>query len=256
MERKERQIVVVESPAALAEAAAALFVALAAHVIQDSGRFSVALSGGTTPKSLYAMLASDCYAGRVDWSRVQLFWGDERCVPSDDPLSNYRMVRETLIDHVPIPDENVHRIRGEDDPTSAAAAYEGKLRNFFGISVGPPMRSARFDLVLLGMGRDGHTASLFPGVAAVSEQKRWVMEVSVADESMKRITCTPVVFNTAASVVFLVAGASKGATLRQVLEGPHQPLVLPAQVIAAVGGSARWFVDADAASSLRHRAQR
>ena len=246
----EVQIKVVQNSDAVAQVAAERFVTVAAEAIREFGRFHVALSGGTTPKSLYATLSSDHYAARVDWSRVHLFWGDERCVPPDDPLSNYRMVRETLIDRVALPEENVHRIRGEDDPAVAAAAYERELRNVFGTPVGPPARGARFDLVLLGMGADGHTASLFPGLTAVSEQERWVTAAYVAEGAMWRVTCTPVIFNTAAEVLFLVVGSGKAAKLRQVLEGPHQPAVLPAQVIATVDGNVCWLVDADAATHL------
>lgn len=250
METTEVHIKVLRNSDALVEVAAERFVALATEAIRAYGHFHVALSGGTTPKSLYAMLATDRYAARVDWSRVHVFWGDERCVPPADPMSNYRMVRETLIDHVTLPDEHVHRIRGEDDPAAAAASYERELRNVFRTPVGPPMHGARFDLVLLGMGANGHTASLFPGLTAVSEQERWVTAAYVAEVSMWRVTCTPVVFNTAAAVVFLVVGPDKAAMLRQVLEGPHQPAVLPAQVIAPGDGSVCWLLDADAGTNL------
>jgi 6-phosphogluconolactonase len=235
---------------ALVTVAADRFVALAAAAIRAYGRFHVALSGGTTPKGVYQMLATERYAARVDWSRVHLFWGDERCVPPRHPMSNYRMVRETLIAHVTLPADHVHRVRGEDDPGAAAAAYERELRNVFRIPAGPPMPGAGFDLVLLGLGLDGHTASLFPGLTAVSEQERWVTAAYVAEVSMWRVTCTPVVFNTAAQVVFLVVGPGKAAMLRQVLEGPHRPALLPAQVIAPSDGSVCWLVDADAGATL------
>jgi 6-phosphogluconolactonase len=244
------QVQVLPTPGALVTVAADRFVALAAAAISAYGRFHVATSGGTTPKRLYETLATDRYAARVDWSRVHLFWGDERCVPPTDPSSNYRMARETLIDHIAVPDENIHRIHGEDDPAAAAAAYERELRNVFRIPAGPPMPGARFDLVLLGLGLDGHTASLFPGLTAVSEQERWVTAAYVAEVSMWRVTCTPVVFNTAAEVVFLVVGPDKAAMLRQVLEGPHQPALLPAQVIAPSDGSVCWLLDADAGANL------
>lgn len=244
------QIKALQNRDALVQIAAERFVASAVEAIRTHGRFHVALSGGTISKSLYAMLATRHYAARIDWSRVHLFWGDERCVPPADSMSNYRMARETLIDHVALPDENVHRIRGEIAPAAAAAAYELELRNVFGTPVGPPKYGARFDLVLLGMGVNGHTASLFPGLAAVSEQERWVTAAYVAEVSMWRVTCTPVVFNTAAEVVFLVVGSDKAATLRQVLEGPRQPAVLPAQAIAPADGSVWWLLDADAGAAL------
>lgn len=241
---------VLQTTDALVEDAAERFVVSAAGAIAAYGRCHVALSGGTTPKSLYAMLATEHYVARVDWSRVHVFWGDERCVPPAAPMSNYRMARETLLDHVAVPAAQVHRIRGEDAPAAAAAAYEGELRNLFHTPAGPPMRGTGFDLVLLGVGTDGHTASLFPGSTAISEQERWVTAAYVEDVSMSRVTCTPVLFNRAAAVVFLAVGSGKAAMLRQVLEGPHQPLRFPAQVIAPRDGSVNWLLDADAAANL------
>lgn len=219
-----------------------LIRAAAEQVVQIAakGKCSLALCGGGTPKPLYALLAKE---QRVDWSRVHIFWGDERCVPPDDPQSNYRMVKETLLDAAVIPPSNIHRIHGEDEPEQAAAAYEQELRRFFG-------DSARFDLVLLGMGNDGHTASLFPGTAAVTERKRWVMAQYVEHVSMWRITLTPVAINAARNVMFLVSGAQKDDRLRQVLEGPRQPEVLPAQAIQPVSGRLLWFVDQAAASNF------
>jgi len=231
---------------ALMEAAAEGFVGAAAAAVRARGRFAVALAGGATPRRLYALLASPPYASRVDWARVHVFWGDERCVPPDDPMSNYRMACVALLAHVPLPAENVHRIRGEDDPDAAAAAYERELREAF---AGPPV--ARFDLVLLGMGGNGHTASLFPGGAAIHETERWVMADYVAEMSMWRVTLTPVVINAAAEVVFLVSGPEKAATLKRVLEGPYQPDALPAQVVAPAAGRLRWLVDTAAAAALR-----
>jgi 6-phosphogluconolactonase len=250
MEMTRVQIKVLQNHDALVQNAAERFVASAVDAIRAHGRFHVALSGGRTPKSLYALLATDRYAARVDWPRVHVFWGDERCVPPADPMSNYRMVRETLIDRVPLPAENVHRIRGEDDPVAAAAVYERELRHVLGTSAGPPTPDARFDLILLGMGDDGHTASLFPGLTAVGEHERWVMAQYVAAVSMWRVTCTPVLFNAAAAVVFLVSGREKAETLRQVLEGPYQPELLPAQVVAPRDGSVCWLLDAAAAANL------
>lgn len=246
----EVQIKVVRNSDAVVQVAAERFVKLTAEAIREFGRFHVALAGGTTPTCLYAMLSTDHYAARVDWSRVHLFWGDERCLPPDDPMSNYRMVCETLINRVAPPHKNVHRIRGEDDLAVAAAEYERELRSVFGTPVGPPRHGARFDLVLLGMGADGHTASLFPGLTAIGEKEKWVTAAYVAEVKMWRVTCTPVVFNSAAEVLFLVIGSDKAAMLRQVLEGPRQPAVLPAQVIATVGGNVCWLIDADAAADL------
>jgi 6-phosphogluconolactonase len=234
-------------------AAAERFVSVVTQAIHASGRFVVALAGGSTPKRLYALLATPEYADRVDWSRTHIFWGDERCVPPDDPASNYRMTREVLLDRVPVPQANIHRIRGEDEPARAAAAYEGELRETFATPAGPPSRvpGRRFDLVLLGMGDNGHTASLFPGLAAVRERERWAVAEYVAEVSMWRVTLTPPVFNAAAHVVFLVSGANKAAMLQRVLEGPSEPEVLPAQAIAPSEGTLDWLVDAAAAARLR-----
>lgn len=233
---------------ALVRAEAERFVKLAEDAIAARGRFLVALSGGNTPKPLYELLATPPYAGQIDWSRVHLFWGDERCVPPDHPDSNYRMTREALIDRVPIPPENVQRIRGEDDPSQAAAAYERTLRDYFGPD-DPPARS--FDLVLLGMGPDGHTASMFPGTAAPTEARRWAMAVHIErPRDMWRVTLTTVVLNAAADVTFLVAGADKAPRLHEVLEERSERPV-PAQRIQPARGSVHWMIDRAAAAQLR-----
>jgi 6-phosphogluconolactonase len=239
----------------LAHAAAEHFVALAGEAISRQGRFAVALAGGSTPKSAYALLAIGEFAGRVDWSRVHVFWGDERRVPPDHPDSNYRMAREALLDHVPLPAENVHRMRGELEPSQAADEYEAALRAFFSPSsedqeAKGERHIARFDLFLLGMGDDGHTASLFPGTAAIREQTRWVMAHFVEKLDTWRITLTPAVINAAANVTFVVSGSGKAERLRQVLTGPYQPDLLPAQIVNPDDGRLRWLVDRAAASSL------
>jgi 6-phosphogluconolactonase len=231
--------------------AAEHLVRLASEAVVKNGRFVIALSGGSTPRSLYVLLASERYMRLIEWSRVHLFWGDERCVPPDDPRSNYRMAREALLDAVPLPLGNIHRIRGEDDAEVTAAAYERELRAFFGNTGedGPPR--VGFDLVLLGMGGDGHTASLFPGMAAVTEQVRWTMAQHVESTSPWRITLTPVVINAAKHIYFIVSGTEKSERLRQVLEGPIQPEALPAQVIKPVDGQLIWLVDEGAARFLK-----
>ncbi len=240
---------------ALMHAAAELWVSAAASAIAASGRFAVALSGGATPRGLYRLLADDPYASGVDWSCVHVFFGDERCVPPDDPASNYRMAREALLARVPIKEEAVHRIRGEDEPAAAAAAYERDLRAAFATPDGPPRLSpgSRFDLVMLGLGEDGHTASLFPGTAALRESARWVVAVHPAGLPTARVTLTPAVINAASDVVFLVSGRARAATLRRVREGPRQPAALPAQIIAPRAGRLRWLVDAGAAAETELR---
>jgi 6-phosphogluconolactonase len=235
------------TPERLADAVARHIVARAAGAISATGRFTLALAGGSTPGAAYARLATGDLAHRVDWGLVHVLWGDERCVPPDDPRSNYRMAKEPLLDRVPIPAHQIHRIRGEDDPEKAAAEYERELRALLGA-----LNEVKgLDLVLLGMGEDGHTASLFPGQAAVHETARWVVAVPAPEATMWRITLTPAVLNTARNVTFVVSGASKAQRLQQVLQGPFTPEVLPAQAIRPLRGRLTWMVDEAAAGRLR-----
>lgn len=237
----------------LADAVAHLFVSAASDAIDARGRFVVSLSGGSTPRSVYERLAAEPCASRVDWSRVHILWGDERCVPPDHESSNYRMALEALLDHVPVPQANVHRIRGEDDPAEAALAYERLLRELLRTPIGPPQTAPgfRFDLVLLGLGEDGHTASLFPGSASLEVHDRWVVADYVRPVSMWRVSLTATVINAAAQVVFVVSGGAKAAIVRQVLEGPAQAHELPAQLIVPAAGHLLWFLDTAAAEGLQ-----
>ena len=235
---------VLPDPPALAEAAARLVVEHARAAIDARGQFSLVLSGGSTPRELHQRLASPPLVDQVSWSRVHVFFGDERCVPPDDERSNYHMAVETLLSRVAIPPAQVHRMRGELPPAAAAEAYADELRAFFG--AGP----ARLDLVLLGMGDNGHTASLFPGLSAVHEAERWVVAEYVPEVGMWRLTLTPVVLNLAREVAFLAAGAAKASMLRQVVEGDYEPHRLPAQVIRPTLGEVIWLVDAAAAAEL------
>ena len=234
----------------LAHAAAEHFCARANAAMSEHGQFTVALSGGSTPRTLYSLLATRHFAAQVDWPHVYVFWGDERCVPPGHLESNYRMARETLLDHVPIPPFNIHRIPCEQEPEQAAITYERTLRTFF---VGNVRKEKSplpcFDLVLLGMGDDGHTASLFPGSAALDEPTRWVVAHYVSKLGAWRVTLTPVVINAAAHVTFLVSGADKAERLREVLTGPYQPDVLPAQIIRPTRGRLVWLVDAAAVAT-------
>jgi 6-phosphogluconolactonase len=225
---------------------------LAIQAISERGRFTLSLSGGNTPRPVYARLATTGYRGRIDWPKVQIFFGDERCVPLDDSRSNYLMVRTALLDQVPLPADNIHRIRGEKVPEKAAADYNEALQRIFGgdpVTGGPPPEG--FDLILLGMGDNGHTASLFPGLAAVTEPRRWVMAQYVEVVGMWRVTMTPVIINTARQVLFLVSGAQKAEMLQRVLEGPYQPVVLPSQIIKPASGELYWLLDQPAAAKLR-----
>lgn len=224
-------------PAAAARSAAGLIVEAAKKAVAAHGRFLLVLSGGSTPRALYALLAH----APVPWERVHVFWGDERCVPPDHPDSNYRMARESLLDRVPIPAGNVHRLEGEDpDPGAAAARYAEEIRRFF--APDPP----RFDFVLLGLGPDAHTASLFPGSEAL-ESRSWVGAPWVEKLAAYRLTLTPVLLNRAAQVVFLVAGRDKAAAVEAVLQGTGSPREIPARAIQPEEGRAIWLLDAAAA---------
>jgi 6-phosphogluconolactonase len=231
----------------LMRAAADEVVRRAEEAVREHGRFAWALSGGSTPRGLYRLLASPPHRDRMPWSAVHVFWGDERHVPPDHPDSNFRMAREAMLDRVPLPAANVHRIRSEEpDAAGAAELYEAELRDFF-------QRAPRFDLVLLGLGKDAHTASLFPGGAAVRESERLVVAViapGVESQHTFRITFTPPVLNHARLCVFLVSGEDKAEPLRAVLEGPRDPERYPAQIVE--GGCLRclWMVDRAAARLL------
>jgi 6-phosphogluconolactonase len=228
------------TPETLADAVARHVVARAAEAISATGRFTLTLAGGSTPRAAYSRLATgDWQLATGDWRLVHMLWGDERCVPPDDLRSNYRMAKEALLDRVPIPADQIHRIRGEDDPEKAAAEYERTLRALLG--------SEGLDLVLLGLGEDGHTASLFPGQAAVHETTRWVVAVPAPDGTMWRVTLTPPVLNAARNVTFVVSGAAKAQRLAQVLQGPFTPDILPAQSIRPTQGRLTWMVDEAAA---------
>ena len=233
--------------AALSRAAAQFFSDLAAVCAKERGRFSVALSGGSTPKSLYAMLADAAFRDAIPWPQVHFFWGDERCVPPDDPESNYRMVREALLSRVPIPESSVHRMKGEDpDPQHAALEYEAELRRFFHPA---PGQFPRFDLVLMGLGEEGHTASLFPGSPALREHERLVVAPYVEKLHGFRITMTLPVLNAGANVLFLVAGEKKADILKTVLLERDS---LPAQLVRPREGRLLWFADAAAADKVLH----
>ena len=236
------EIQVLPDPAAVARAAADRFVAAAAEAIAARDAFTVALAGGSTPKAMYELLAGDGYRSRVDWPRVEVFFGDERCVPPDHPESNYRAAREALLSKVPIPGDNVYRMRGEDDPERAAKAYGLMLKEKFA--------DGGLDLTLLGMGDDGHTASLFPGTPAVREREHRVVaqfvERSTTGRSW-RVTMTAPFLNRSGRVLLLVAGKSKAARVAEVMEGDPDPDRLPVQLIDAGQTRVTWLIDAAAA---------
>jgi 6-phosphogluconolactonase len=240
-----RNIEIVATAADLFHAAAEEFVSVARAAIGAQGRFAVALSGGSTPKGLYSLLATN-YSGFA-WSRVFLFFGDERHVPPTDPESNYRMVNESLLVKIAIPPENVFRVLAENpDADAAASNYETQLRRFFELK---PGELPRFDLILLGVGPDGHTASLFPDSAALDEQSRLVVANWVEKFNSHRITFTFPVLDRAAEVMFLASGADKADMLHQVLEGKNIPS-FPSQRVQPTDGKLLWMLDEAAAAKL------
>jgi len=234
---------------ALFHAAAEKFVAAAEAAIAARGFFSVALSGGSTPKALYQLLTTEPYARRVAWDKVEWFFGDERSVGPDDPESNYRMAREAMFAALPIAPERVHRIRGEsENPTEAAADYAAELGKVLAASdTGKP---PAIDLVLLGIGNDGHTASLFPFTKALHERSKWAVPNDVPQLNTRRYTLTLPVLNAASCVLFLITGVGKAKVLQEVLHGPREPERLPSQSIVPDRGELLWHVDRAAASRL------
>lgn len=244
-----RFVKVLDDQEALSRAAAAKFVLRAREAIEERGRFSVALSGGSTPRSVYRLLGEQ-YEDAVDWEKVVALIGDERNVPPDHEESNYRMALERLLAQVPIPHENLVRFRTENGPEAAAEAYEEEVRERFALG---PSEMPRFDLVLLGLGTDAHTASLFPGTKALAETRRIAVANWVEKLATWRVTLTVPAINHARRIVFLVSGPDKVEPLRSVLEGPRDPERLPAQLIAPAKGEVHWLVDRVAAAGLTDR---
>ena len=233
---------------ALSQAAAQQFTQIAQKAVTQRGRFLAALAGGGTPEPLYRLLSQEPYRTAVPWANTHLFWGDERLVPPNADGSNYGQVEELLLRHVPIPAANVHRAKGECDPKTAVADYRQQLQ-FLARS---DRRWPRLDLALMGMGSDGHTASLFPGPIADDENEEPVVLANADYDGRpsQRVTLTPLVFNDARHVLFLVTGQKKAETLTAVLQGPSQPEKWPAQRIQPQQGALTWLVDDDAAANL------
>ena len=229
---------------ALSQAAAELFAVQSRQASLICGRFSVALSGGETPRRMYEILASEPFRERIHWDEVHIFWSDERCVAADDPRNNALMAHLSFLDRVPIPPENVHPISCSSDPQQAALDYESELKHFFSTS------NPNFHLVLLGLGSNGHIASLFPHTEVLNETKRWVSAVYVEELGMSRVTFTAPFINQASQVIFLVSGADKAQVLEDVLEGSYQPNELPAQLIRPDGKHPIWLVDKAASHKL------
>lgn len=228
----------------VADRAARWMIDLGQICLQRTGRFSIALSGGSTPDLLYELLASQ-HQTALDWSKVHLFWGDERCVPPDHPQSNFCGFNERFIRRLPQDNQPVyHRMKGELPPLAAATEYEADLRSYFGMM---DSDAHSFDLTLLGMGEDGHTASLFPGTQAVHENQKWVVAHYIQKLDTWRLSLTPAILNQSAEILILVTGKAKAKTLEKVLHGPYQPDLFPIQVIQPRSGEVRWLLDRDAA---------
>jgi 6-phosphogluconolactonase len=245
----ERRIQVLDDAQSLYVCAAEEIAHIAGEAICTHGEFRLCLAGGSTPAATYELLATR-FSHSIDWSEVQFFWGDERCVPPDDPASNFGMVHRTLLAALPLRPEQVHRMVGEAPPSQGAELYEQELRRAFSLAVG---EFPRFDLVLLGLGENRHTVSLFPGSAALRETRRLVLAVDVNAQVRDRITITPPVINRAQRVMFLVAGDAKAEAVRDVLAGPHDPDRFPAQIVAPSDGETVWLADRAAARLLPKR---
>jgi 6-phosphogluconolactonase len=234
---------------AIAKRAAQEFVQAATQAVSEKGSFHVALTGGSTPKPLYSLLSTDAaLRAQLPWDKMAVFFGDERSVGPDHPDSNFRMANEALLSKVPLKPEQIFRMKGEyKDTEKAAQEYEQALRSSFKIGEG---QFPRFDLVFLGMGNEGHTASLFPGTKALHETRRFALCNWVGKLYTNRITLTAPVINNAARVIFMLAGADKALALKGVLEGPYEPDQLPAQMIQPSNGKLLWLVDTIAGGML------
>jgi 6-phosphogluconolactonase len=245
---KQREVYILKDNAAIARRAAEEFVKLAQSAVQQHGSFSVALSGGSTPKLLYSLLATDAdLRAKVPWDKMQLFFGDERHVGPDDPQSNFKMAAESMFNKALKP-EQIHRMKGEyPDAEKAAQEYEQDLRTHFHLQ---DKELPRFDLVLAGMGDEGHTLSLFPGTKALNPEGRAVVHNWVGKLDTDRITITAPTANNAAMILFMVAGKDKSPALKSVLEGPYEPEQLPAQLLQPTNGKLVWLVDEAAGSML------
>ena len=215
-----------------------------AKTVDQQDFFTICLSGGSTPKKVYTLLTSSKLKHKIDWSKIHFFWGDERYVPFADEKNNAKMAFDNLLDHVPVLKENIHVMRTDIDPTASAIEYEKILHGYF------PDKNKTFDLVMLGIGDNAHTLSLFPGYDVVNEKKKWVSSFYLTEQEMYRITLTAPVINAAGMVVFLVSGADKAGALQHVLAGEHEPDLYPSQIIQPYNGELFWWVDEAAAADL------
>lgn len=239
------QLIITKNPTDLAKTAADFIAKRIKDVLKKQDRFTIALSGGSTPKALHELLAKSPYREQIPWAQLHVFWGDERYVPIDDEQSNAGMAYDTLLGHVYTPEDQIHVWRTELEPDAAAADYDRVLHDYFGEG-----NDTTFDLVLLGMGDDGHTLSLFPGTEVVHEKTAWTKAYFLTQQNMYRLTLTAPIVNRAACVLFLVAGPKKAEPLKEVLEGDYNPDKYPSQEIKPADGDLVWMVDEKAAALL------
>jgi len=245
----ERQIIILDTAEELFVRAAEEIAHVAGEAICMHGEFNLCLTGGTTPERTYDLLATR-FELSVDWKEVQFYWGDERCVPPDDPASNYAMANRTILGKLKIKPDQIHRIRGEDKPDDAAHEYEAELRSRLNLE---DREFPRFDLMLLGLGTNCHMLSLFPGNPALHEQDRLVVPVEVEDKIRHRVTMTAPVMNNSARIMFLISGENKAAAVKRVLEETDDPKRVPAHLVAPKDGVVIWMMDKAAASKLSKR---
>lgn len=236
---------VLEDQEALGHAAVEMFILLAETAMIAHNRFPVAFSGGSTPRGFYTLLGSSSYRNSVDWKRAHVFWVDERCVPRYHAESNFKLVFDTVLSKIPLASENIHRVRGEEGPERAARAYEQEICLFFGTAAIPV-----FDLIVLGAGADGHTASLFPGSTTLQEKGRLAVPVFFEAPKVSRVTLTLPVLNHAAQVLFLASGREKAGIVREIMEEGN-PRNYPAGLVMPVNGGLTWFIDREAAEKLK-----
>ncbi|MFI5154933.1 MAG: 6-phosphogluconolactonase [Chitinophagales bacterium] len=236
---------VYDSPEQMSAAAASWICSLIGDTLKRKKRFSIVLSGGNTPKSVYQLFASSPLRESIEWNRLDFFWGDERFVPFEDERNNARMAYDMLLNHIQVSANQVHPMRTDIPPNASVAHYEKILKDYF-----EETRDKGFDLVLLGMGDDGHTLSLFPGTAVVHEEKAWVSAFFLESQDMFRITLTKHLVNLSAQVLFMTTGHGKSHALKEVIEGKYKPDLYPAQVIFPLDGELHWFVDKAAAAEL------
>jgi len=240
-----QKIIVKENAAMLAQKATTLFYQTAKESIDRHGRFVVAISGGATPRRMYRMLAEEPYGSAIPWDKTYIFWVDERCVPENDPASNYGAAKKDFLNRVPVPEAQVYPMPGELPPKQGAQKYQKALIDFFHLEDG---RFPTFDLIFLGMGADGHIASLFPGQAVLDERKRLIVAVKGGDPDVNRLTLTLPALNRARQIVFLISGKEKAETLKTVFENDQARL--PVQKIHALDGELTWLLDRESASLL------